>query len=472
MAELLLLKADNLYRSLSDNDLKNEDADYQSDTVNNPNGENRILKAQYLYDSVMYNAIDDIVNNTHWDRITNSENPFWPEILVAFQQKRKLLAGRNYFGFSPDFYLYAEPNAVRTFLDKILKYFESVEKEFDASRNNLAALIVGNNAAAIQTAIQTELINYESQKHEAEAEASQKKLEVLAETINDTLISIERNAEMIEETKGNEIDMSTCEPYITNYLGKCDPPTIYSEIELIEECAKEKPCDFGCWFGRVFSIISKIAEAVGSIFKLAISDFARAFITLESAFITLETADLFDGLKLIGDYANLAVSGETGTVKYDAGADAIGFDVDDTFKKSYDEGKNVVDNTKAIIDGVDSLMSIGSNKIAQEVASIKIDSDKTARGLQQSLTEIYAIQSKLASNPNIISLDRSRAHLDTLVDLIKYNQQLIRNIPELQRRHVIATQQYSLEVIEWELALQKKIIASSKLSITYYKGSD
>jgi len=450
-AELLLLKADYLYRSLSDRDLQSKDAGYVANEEINPNGENRILKAQYFYDSVMYLAVDAIESTSPGgagfaDEIS-SENPFKAEILLAYWQKQKLMEGRNYFGFFPDFYFYAKPSEVRPYLDAIKNLSDDSREIYQTARNNVAAVVVGQNAAVIEMNLN---YGYEIDIYESELVLIEEKLRALASRIDMTLQRIDENAREIEATGGVAVGVSSCEPCVRDQQGNCLPPTIQSEIALLEECAQQKPCDWLCWTKRVFDIVKKIYTIVKLVIDLYMENWAGAFATLDSALTAVqqearESETFVDGLKAVGKYADVLSGKEA-----------------EPFRKGAEKIGGIKENFDGITSGIDSLQSINSSAIAQEIAGIVINSDATAQGLQTSLTEIYHVQAQLEDNPSgIVSPEWAWAHARSIEDLTKYNQDLNREIPDLQRQHVLAAQDYALAMTEWEVLNQKIELANN-----------
>jgi hypothetical protein len=443
-AELLLLKADYLYRSLTDSDLKNKDAAYVADAGINPSAENRMLKAQYFYDSVMYLAVDAIQGASAGDARfrdgISPENPFRAQIELAYARKQPLLQGRNYLGFWPGFYFYAKPGEVRPYVDDIGGLSGNSRTEVQTARDNVAALVVGRNAAVVEMDLD---YGYQVDVYESDLNLVEEKLRFITSRIDMTLQGIDDNVQAITDTLGAEVSVTGCQPCVVDRRGVCLPPTIRSEIALLEKCAEQKPCDFKCWWDRVMMFGRLIVSTIKLVYGLVSEDWIGVFLNLGKAIDEVQRigaeADTFENaIRVVGEYVDL-VKGE----------------VTDPFKKVVEEGIEVGENVGAIVSGADDLQLTG-NPIAQEIASIVVNSDAAARGLQQNLTEIYHVQAEIDNNSDQLAWPEwAMAHALSMEDLIKYNQALNRAIPDMQRQHVLAAHEYALVEAEWEVLKAK-----------------
>jgi hypothetical protein len=403
-AELMSLKGDMLFRSLSDDQLLENDATYQANSAVNPLHINRLDKARYYYAAAAYYCVDQILSHA-----ASSSNPMWPDCQYSLAQKRRLENGLNYLGFDPGFFVYAKPHLVHQYFLAFRDYLLLRRGDFLQAVTNL------DNAAQnqVDAGLNAQIRVFEHAKAVAALAAADEQAKATSLVLDNALQRVDETSIQIRETQDE----------------------IAAALDRIEELTQPPPCDELCWAGRVFNIAVAVINIVSAVYSF---NWAALGASLQNAITMLQTAaTVIEGIKAVGDYANLLINGKTGEVKWETDVNGLSISVgtDDAFKKGViDRAKTIYDNANRLIEAADEIVADGKNPLAAQIAKIRTSALTMGSNLQDNLTQIYQMQGALEAGGNTAALAEARS----LEDRTKYIQGLDREIPDQQRRHVEA----------------------------------
>ena len=206
-ADLLLIRADFIYRSLLDSDLSSKDSLYQNDPTRNPSAQNQILKAQYLYDSILYfdaEAINQVqTNETSFEKKIPADYVFRDQILLAYSQKMKLLQGINYYGLGQDFYVYLRPDDITPYYNQIQYVAEGATSKYQNALNNYSILVNHKDETLLTLIIPSD---FEAQVYNDELAAQIQRVKARAFEMNSTLQKMQTNMQNINNTFGEDVE--------------------------------------------------------------------------------------------------------------------------------------------------------------------------------------------------------------------------------------------------------------------------
>lgn len=409
--EILVNKADIVFKSISDTELLSGDEAYEANAEINPMEFNRIDKAAFLYASAAFYSIEVLSDSLA--EAAACENPFWIESKYALNQKSKIDQGLNHFALEPGGYIYMKPEKVYPYLDYLGLYM------VDQRSNYLDAVEQYNQVleTLYEAEINADLLRLEHVDAQSQKTAIIMEMEAAALRMQHALDRIEDNANAI--SAGQE--------------------AVEASLDRLIELTEPPECTELCWADRVFTISLGVATVVADIMS---TDFIGTYNTVKTLGETLEAINEPDNLDAfltaisdVGKVAGEIIQGENKLVK----------DVMSLRKKAIDPGQKAWKNAEKLIKNISNYAG-GDNPHRKKIIAIRKNSDEIAKGLQKNLTGIYKLQAAVGNNAGALAEAR------TLEDIAKNLQGLNAEIPELQRQLIEATAEVSVLEFRRQLA--------------------